>query len=397
MAVEALAGAFAERCAAAVAGAGIPAAAVGVLHEGRIWAWAQGAEPDATFRIASLTKPFTATLALALERAGAVELDELVPLAPAPDVTLRQLLSHTGGFESECGDLARFGEGDDALPALVRELRHQRRLVPPGTLWSYCNAGYWLAGHLLGERGGSGYEDALAAWVLEPLGLERTGFGEPDVPAHDPEPARPHYPRARRASGGLVSNVPDLLAFARFQLETPEAAVLRRPLAPNPGGHYGLGFQREQVGGLDVWGHGGSWGGYESLLALVPDRGFAFVALASGQAAGPVLRDLRGAAVESALGVRQAPPPSVPLPARELELLAGRYAGAEAELTVAPEADGLAVEVVGEAPAHARPLGDRLFEVVDGPARGSRFDFHPVAGEPRWIRWSSRLAERQDA
>ena len=384
---------LAARCAEAAAG--IPSLAVGTLHDGRAWTWAAGAEAATTFRVASITKQFTATLALSLEIAGAVDLHEVVPLAPAPDVTVRHLLSHTGGFESECGDLARFGEGDDALPALVRELRHQRQLVPPGTLWSYCNAGYWLAGHLLGGRGGTGYEDALEAWVLEPLELLRTGFGEPDLPAHDPEPARPQYPRARRASGGLVSCVDDLLAFARFHLGTPETEALRQPLVATPGGHYGLGFQRELVAGVGVWGHGGSWGGYESLLALVPEHRFAFVALANAAHAGPVLRDLRAAAVEAALRLRHEPPPTVPLPPHELELLAGRYASAEADVTFARDGDGLTVRVAGESPAHARSLGERLFEVVDGPSRGSRFDFHPDAGEARWVRWASRLAERR--
>ncbi|HVM69738.1 MAG TPA: hypothetical protein VM204_07885, partial [Gaiellaceae bacterium] len=75
--------------------------------------------------------------------------------------------------------------------------------------------------------------------------------------------------------------------------------------------------------------------------------------------------------------------------------LAGRYASAEADVTFARDGDGLTVRVAGESPAHARSLGERLFEVVDGPSRGSRFDFHPDAGEARWVRWASRLAERR--
>jgi CubicO group peptidase (beta-lactamase class C family) len=402
---------FAALCERALAGAGVPGAAIGVLHGGDGWTGGFGVtergggtpvRPETTFRVASVTKPFTAALALSLAGSGELGFGEVVP-APAPEVTVRHLLAHLGGFESECGDLARFGEADDALARLASELRRQRQLVPPGELWSYCNAGYWLLAHVLAGRSGTSYEGALEERVLHPLGLRSTSFGEPEAAGHDPHPQRRHYPRARRSSGGLTSCVPDLLAFARLHLAAPAAAPLRQPVVPTPGGSYGYGLMLEQVGQLRLWGHVGSWGGYESRLFLEPGRGFAFVALANASAAGAVLRDLQDAAVERVLGVRREPAATVRLPVEELELLAGRYAGAEAEVAFSVEAGSLAVDATELAQdeartprprASARPIAERLFEVVGGDTRGSRFDFHPAAGEPRFVRFASRLAAR---
>jgi CubicO group peptidase (beta-lactamase class C family) len=359
--------------------------------------------PETTFRIASITKPFTATLALYLALSQALDFAEEVP-APGPDVTVRHLLSHLGGFESECGDLARFGEGDDALTLLATELMRQPQVVPPGELWSYCNAGYWLLGWFLAERAGSGYEDALTDWVLRPLGLSRTGFGAPEATGHDPEPVADVFPRARRPSGGLVSNVVDLLEFARLHLDEPETALLREPVAPTPHGYYGFGLALDRAGELELWGHNGSYGGFESRFVLEPERRFAFVGLSNSSRGGLALEEILDAALERTLGTRRPRRRTVRIAADELELLAGRYAQPELVVALAAAGRGLRVDLARvepatgeetrEAPTHARPIGRRLFELEDGDRRGARFDFHPDSGPPQFVRFASRLTER---
>src|SRR5262245_40581481 len=97
------------------------------------------------------------------------------------EVRVRHLLSHTSGFDGEIGDLARFGDGDDALGRAVAELPCARRWLGVDEVWSYANSGYWLAGWLAAERAGSTYEEALAARVLGAAGLEATSFDEPDL------------------------------------------------------------------------------------------------------------------------------------------------------------------------------------------------------------------------
>jgi CubicO group peptidase (beta-lactamase class C family) len=322
-----LGGALSALCSDALARWGVPGAVVGVLAAGRAELEAFGVadvrtsepvRPETTFRVASITKPFTAALALSLVDDGLLALDEPVAVAlPDSGVTLRHLLAHLGGFEGEAGDPARFGDGDDALPRLVAELVGQRQVVPPGTVWSYCNAGYWAAGFLSSDRLGTTYEDALRSRVLDPLELTATSFDSPQAAGHvQPEPpSSGHqpapgsaYPRARRPSGGLVSNVPDLLRFAGFLLRDEGAARLREPQADTPDGAYGLGLALDRVGGLDVWHHPGAYGGFKSLLAFVPAHDAAFVVLTNGDAGDALIREVGDALLAELCSVRREVP-----------------------------------------------------------------------------------------
>jgi CubicO group peptidase (beta-lactamase class C family) len=410
VALSALDDGFVALCEDALGRVGVPGAAVGVLTAGETLSRAFGVvgaggppvTPETTFRIGSITKPFTATLALYLALSQALDFAEEVP-APNPDVTVRHLLAHLGGFESEAGDLSRFGDGDDALTRLATELLRQRQIVPPGELWSYCNAGYWLLGWILAERAGSSFEDALTDWVLRPLGLSRTGFDPPEATGHDPDPVPDAYPRARRPSGGLVSNVVDLLEFARFHVDEPETALLRESVAPTPDGHYGFGFALERAGELELWGHNGTYGGFQSRFVLEPVRRFGFVGLSNSSRGGLALDEILDAALERALGARRPRPATVPVARAELELLAGRYVQPELHIELRADGGGLGVEVervdvatgerTVEEPARARAIGPRLFEIEDGDRRRNRFDFHADVGRPDFVRFAGRLAE----
>jgi CubicO group peptidase (beta-lactamase class C family) len=190
---------------------------------------------DTPFRVASVTKSFTATL---VAESGAL------------DARRRALLSHTAGYRPE-----------SALP-LPEACRG---------LWSYSNAGYWEAAESLGVD----LSRALAERVLDPLGLEATGFDEPEAPArghvqdgetgHRPV-AQDSYPVARRPSGGLWSTVGDLVRYGLEHCRTWDE--LHAPQADALGAEYALGWWVRD-GVLD---HEGSVGGYQSLLLVVPAR-----------------------------------------------------------------------------------------------------------------------------
>jgi CubicO group peptidase (beta-lactamase class C family) len=400
----------------------VPGAAVGVLAGGAPDVRAYGVadlrtgEPldsGATLRIASLTKPFTAALALSLADEGLLDLDRPVPVARAgEEITPRRLLAHVAGLECELGDLARFGSGDDALGRAVAETRTLGRLTAPGRWWSYANTGYWIVGALCGEVLGTTYEEALRGRVLEPLGLERTPWGEPEVTGHvervpgsgehEPAPERP-YPRARRPSGGLVSTADELLRFARAHLAGESSFRLTAPEVPTPRGAYALGWAVTRHGGDRVWSHDGSYGGFQSRLAVLPERDAAFVILTNGDAGAAVVREVSDRLLESfAYAVEQ--PPTVAVTGQALDKLAGRYAGPELEVDVERSEVGLrlgAVEIdaatgarARQPPIEARPLGDRRFAVVGGVDDGVPFDFLPEAGPPRFLRIASRLVPR---
>jgi CubicO group peptidase (beta-lactamase class C family) len=371
-------------CEAAAVAWDVPSLAVATAVGDQVETLAIGCEPDARFRVASVTKTFTATVAL-----GLLDTEDSTGVWPA-DVRIRHLLSHTSGYDSECGDLARFGDGDDALAALVAELPSVRRFLAVEQAWSYANSGYWLTGLLCADRAGSGYEDALTARILQPLGLEATSFGEPDLAGSGPGAVddRP-YPRARRPSGGLSSNVHDLIRFGQAHLTTPSSARLRIVHGKPPGGVYGLGLFGERVGGVEVWGHPGSYGGFESSLLVIPDRDAVFVGLTSSSRGDQALSEIEDAFFERVLGARRDVAETVDLPAEVLDGFAGTYANSVGWTEVTVANNGLVITFDDEEFV-ARAIGERTFEVIGGDEAGARFDF-PVEG---FGRFGHRLAER---
>ncbi|MFL5954861.1 MAG: serine hydrolase domain-containing protein [Gaiellaceae bacterium] len=372
--------AFLQGCEATAAAWDVPALAVGASVGGATETAAIGCEVETIFRIASLTKPFTALLALEL-----LDLESQTGIWAA-DVRVRHLLSHTSGYDGECGDLARFGSGDDALPAAVAELERVRRWVGVEGCWSYANTGYCLAGWLAANAAASTYEDAVATRLLDPLGLEATSFGEPELAPSGPDAKDEGYPRARRPSGGLVSNVADLLRFGRRLLDAPQLRVVQgKPV----GGVYGLGLSGERVGRVEVWGHRGSYGGFESSLLTVPDRDAIFVGLTSSSFGSKALWEIENLFFERVVGARRRTPETFPLPADARAAFAGTYANSDSRYELALDGDGVVV-TFDDGEHAARPIGVQTFEILDGEHVRERFDF-PLEG---FGRFGSRLAER---
>jgi CubicO group peptidase (beta-lactamase class C family) len=374
---------FQASCEAAAEAWDVPALAAGFSAGGEVSTGAIGCEPETIFRVASITKPLTATLAVDL-----LDLDAPTGVWPS-DVRVRHLLSHTSGYDCECGDLTRYGHGDDALAAVVAELPGVRRFLGVEQAWSYANSGYWLAGHLAAVRAGETFEDALAARVLGPAGLESTSFGEPELDGTGADADPAPYPRARRPSGGLVSNVPDLLRFGAWHVSLPGSARLRVAHGKPVGGVYGLGLFGERVGGVEVWGHGGSYGGSQSSLLVIPDRGAVFVGLTNSSVGRHALADLEDLFFEHVLGSRRRVPETVELPAAVLESFAGSYADGDERSDVVRSGNRL-VARFADGEFTARPIGERTFEITEGDRIRDRFDF-PLDG---FGRFGSRLAER---
>src|SRR3954471_2755965 len=173
---------------------------------------------DTPFRIASISKSFTA--AVAAETVGL-------------DADIRAWLSHTSGLRPESYDL--LPEAADGL-------------------WSYSNAGYWSVGEAVADAASVPFEEAVRTHVLEPLGLSGTGYDEPALPArgHVQEGETGHravtvdaYARARRPSGGLWSTVADLAVYGRAHLEG--YAELHEPASDALGARYALGWWERKL------------------------------------------------------------------------------------------------------------------------------------------------------
>jgi CubicO group peptidase (beta-lactamase class C family) len=364
----------------------VPAMAVGVLANDAVTAVADGATPETVFRIASITKPFVATLAMTLVQDGLLALDEPPPGTQAR-ATVRQLLGNVGGLKSEWNDRPDFGEGDDALARLAA-LEPPRLPFGPGELFSYANSGFWLVGAACAAVAGTTFEEAMQARVLEPLALEATTF-EAAVRATghvSGEPVADVYPRARRASGGLWSTVGDLLRLARHHLGGPgpltdeSRAEMQRPLSSGPGFGYGLGWFLGSRGGSRSVEHPGSAFGFQSRLVLLPDEGWALAALANSDRGAVAIED-----VLRSLGRGVEEPQTIDLGDEQLEAFAGRYRAFGLDVEIAADDGALRVAETQTSPltgevrhlpaVRALPVSEREFVIVEGDDRGDRFDF----------------------
>jgi CubicO group peptidase (beta-lactamase class C family) len=220
-------GRLAEIVRRAQARTGVPVAAAALHAGGRTELAGTHERP---FRIASITKSFTATA---------------ISLAGLLDERRRRLLSHSAGYRPERAE---------PLPAECTGL------------WSYSNAGYWeAASGFEGE-----YSHVVRELVLEPLGLQRTTFETPDDAVLGTLPgdvvAGPAYPVERRSSGGLWSTVGDLVEYGLAHCE--HWSHLHEPVAEALGAQYALGWWVRD----GVLEHEGSAGGFQSLLLLAPER-----------------------------------------------------------------------------------------------------------------------------
>jgi len=232
---------------AAQARADVPVAAVGLHADGRTTFAGSHERP---FRIASITKSFTATA---------------VSLAGLLDARRRALLSHTAGYRPE-----------------------RAEPLPPECdgLWSYSNAGYWEAASAFDGE----YSEAVRELVIEPLGLRHTGFETPPDAVLGTLPdavvADPSYPVERRPSGGLWSTVGDLVEYGLAHCR--DWAHLHEPIGEALGAGYALGWWVRD-GVLD---HEGSVGGFQSLLLLIPDRPLVLAVLTNSWKGSLLIHDV---------------------------------------------------------------------------------------------------------
>ena len=308
--------------------------------------------PDTLFMIQSITKVITGTLVLQLVDDELVGLDDLVsdhlpgfgtadPEAGAR-ITVRHLLTHTGGFE---GDLwAATTSGDDALQRFVEDLvSHAPQHSAPGERFSYCNAGFGVLGRLVEVKRGLTYEQALRRFVTGPLGVDEVAFSADQALAFRtatghvrPEPDAPQrplfnwavMPPSNPAAGNqLAMSARALLEFARMHLAEGRASGGGAVLSPasvrrmrerqvaHPATHgaqssHGLGWWLERG---ELVEHAGGNIGVTSMLRLAPRHGVAAVMLTNGEGGGALINDVLEPLFADLPGVT----PSEPVSARD--------------------------------------------------------------------------------
>lgn len=371
--------------------AGVPGVAWGVVRDG-VLVHAGGAgtirdgearrpDADAVFRIASMTKSFTAATILLLRDEGRLRLDDPVathlpvlatwrlPTTDSPPVTIRQLLTMSAGLPTD----DPWGDRQQGLPidAFERLLGSGPSFAwPPGATFEYSNLGYGILGRVVTAAAGAEYREVVAERLLRPLGMSATGYLVDEVP--DEHLAHGYFRRgdafvregadgygALAPMGGVLSSVRDLARWVAGFLDAwparddPEGAhPLRRssrremqqvqrayvPWIPahEPDGlpavaTGGYGFGLSIVGHVDIGtvvGHAGGYPGFGSHMAWHTATGLGVVGLGNARYAPlrPVVEEALAALVRAG-EVRRRPLVAAPATAAFRPIVEGLLAG----------------------------------------------------------------------
>ena len=300
---------------------GVPSASLAVVRDGKlVYAQAYGdaridghipATTGMRYSIGSISKQFCAGAVLLLVQEGKVSLDDpvsryLPDLTRANEVTVRQLLSHTSGYQD-------YWPQDYVMPTMLdsttaRQIVDRWAKIPldfdPGTRWQYSNTNFVIAGMIVEKVSGMPFFEFLRTRILTPLGIESVkNIDLGRLPDSDPVgymrfalgPLRPAPKEGKGwlfAAGELAMTPADLakwdVAMMNESLLTPssyrtmETEVL---LKSGVGTGYGLGVDVGMQDGHRAISHGGEVSGFTAQNLVFPDDHAAVVVLTNQDAA----------------------------------------------------------------------------------------------------------------
>jgi CubicO group peptidase (beta-lactamase class C family) len=285
----------------------VPGASVAVLREGsfllsRVYGMADlelkvGTTSSTNYRLASVTKQFTAAAVLLLVEEGRLRLDERIiewlpdlPAAAAA-ISIRHLLTHTSGL---------LDYEDLIAPDTVRQLRdadvlrlleaQERTYFPPGTCYRYSNGGYALLALTIEAASGTSFASFLRARIFEPLGMRGTvafedgistvrhrafGYAPADKGVRGVSWVRAdqNLTSAVLGDGGIYSSIEDLARWdaALYDGRLLDPKTLRLAFAPatateDPKVSYGFGWR---ISGDSLW-HSGESTGFRNVIVRLP-------------------------------------------------------------------------------------------------------------------------------
>lgn len=345
----------------------VPGVSIGVYHKGKEWTAGFGVtsienplpvNSDTLMQVGSISKTFTATLLMMLAEQGKVNLDspvrkyikdfKLKDEGVAKKVTVRHLLTHTGGW---VGDYFNsFGDGDDALDKMVKDIAHLPQIQPLGKIWSYNNTGFNVASRIIEVVTKKSYEQALQEMLLDPLGLTMSFLYPSDilfthrfVVGHYRKDKKTHVSRpwaigrAGNGVGGVVSTVKDLLKYARFHMgdgkspsgnrlikrKSLEAMRVKQVYAGGRG-DMGITWFIRYADDLTVYGHGGATNGQQAYFFYIPEKDFALAILTNSDEGGVITAQTFGWALDLYFGIKLKSPKPMKNPQDGKEFV-GRY------------------------------------------------------------------------
>jgi CubicO group peptidase (beta-lactamase class C family) len=264
---------------------------------------AMDAKPEMRYSIGSVSKQFLAAAILMLVQDGKLSLDDRVSqylpnLTRAGDVTIRQLLSHTSGYQDYYPQdyVAPFMQKPVTADSILEQWARKPLDFDPGTRWQYSNTNYVVAGRIVEQVTGGPFFSFLSQRVLQPLGmtsainLDDQTLGTSDATGYTrfalgpPRPARPEGRGWLFAAGELAMTAHDLalwdISLIEHKLLRPASLdVMTTPVRLRNGTptNYALGVAVLDAEGHPVLTHGGAVSGFVSLNTVWPDQGAAVV------------------------------------------------------------------------------------------------------------------------
>lgn len=429
----------------------VPGVAVGVYHDGAQQVGGFGVtnvdhplavDAHTLYQIGSISKTFTGTTAMRLVEQGKLDLDAPIRIY-LPDLrladseateraTMKHLLTHTGGWVGDYFD--DLSAGDDALAKMTAAMADVPQIAPIGTLWSYNNAGFALAGRVIEVLTGQPFEAAVQSLVLDPLGMRHTYYFARNivterfavghtVEGDTPTVARPwELPRTVNPAGGLLSDVLDLLVYARFHMGdgraqdgtrvlSPESlALMQSPLySKGSSGEMGLTWMLEDVGGVRTVRHSGGTVGQQTTFVLVPSRNFALTVLTNADRGSELHGEATKWLLSRYLGLEEPEPAIRKAMVEQLAPYAGRYTAAMQDIELTVKDGGFMVQRVPKGgfpnkeqaapppppPVRAALTDENLLIALDEPMKGMRGEFlRDPDGSIAWLRLGSRAHRR---
>lgn len=254
--------------------------------------------PETRYRLASMTKAFTAMAVMILEERGLLRvddtLDKYIPDYPGgSDITLHHLLTHTSGVVnySALPDHYRVWTMPHSVEQVIERFKNEPLRFAPGERFEYSNSGYVLLTYVIEKVSGRSYEEFLQENVFKPLGMEHSG-----VDSHTaviPGRATGHYNFGdgivqapyldvgfTSGAGSLYSTVTDLYKWDRALRGSGlvSEATLKRMLTPGLGG-YGYGWFIHDESGRRLVEHRGGLNGFLTSMERYVDDDVVVIAL----------------------------------------------------------------------------------------------------------------------
>ncbi len=257
-------------------------------------------DPSATlFRPGSTSKLFTWTAVMQLVQAGKIDLDAdintyldfKIPPYRGQPVTMREIMTHTSGFEEALEGLM---SSDGHAPPLEAVVKHwtPKRVFAPGTTPAYSNYATLLAGYVVQRVSGEPYDGYIQHHILQPLGMNHSTFAEPVPPAMAPnlskgyalasQPPKPFEVITFRPAGSATVTGEDMARFMIAHLDEDHNPLLdpqtsremhRTALTVIPPlNRMELGFYEQNLNGHRIIAHGGDTLYFHSYLWLLPDQ-----------------------------------------------------------------------------------------------------------------------------